>query len=174
MRHAMQAERTPTMPGTAPAPRFHGGGTITVEERRVPEPGPDIARVRLVRPDTESVYIAGAGPIGLGLLVMCAITLGPGVRIWISDVSPWRLEYARSFGAETVDARDPDELRRMANADVAFDSTGKQAARQSALAALGRRGVLVCAGHGEPLQLAVTEHLVAPARAGPGSAYVAV
>ena len=104
---------------------------------------------------------------------MCEITLGPEVPVRISDVSPWRLEFARSFGAEAVDARDPDELRRIANADIAFDSTGKQAARQSALAALGRRGVLVCVGHGETLQLSVSEDLIAPERAVLGSEYFA-
>ena len=36
-----------------------------------------IARARLVRPDIESAYIAGAGPIGLGMLVMCKLTLRP-------------------------------------------------------------------------------------------------
>jgi len=85
--------------------------------------GHAIARARLVRPDIESVYIAGAGPIGLGMLVMCLLTFGTEVPVRISDVSPWRLEYARSFGAEVVDARDPDALRRMPPADVAFDST---------------------------------------------------
>jgi propanol-preferring alcohol dehydrogenase len=135
--------------------------------------GHAIARARLVRPDIESVYIAGAGPIGLGMLVMCLLTLGTEVPVRISDVSPWRLEHARSFGAEAVDARDPDALRRMPSADVAFDSTGRQAARQAALTALGRRGVLMCAGHGEALQLSVSEDLIAPERAVLGSEYFA-
>jgi threonine 3-dehydrogenase len=135
--------------------------------------GHAIARARLVRPDIESVYIAGAGPIGLGLLVMCLLTLGTDVPVLISDVSPWRLEHARSFGAEVVDARDPGALRRMPPADVAFDSTGRQAGRQAALAALGPRGVLVCAGHGEALQLSVSEDLIAPERAVLGSEYFA-
>src|ERR1700722_14983316 len=274
MRHSAPAEGKPAMPATATAPRFHGGGKITFENRPVPEPGPGqlllrvaanaicgtdrgqyldgsavppgvvflmdswgrcrrcragfpnlcldkradmgftqdggygsyelvhesnffpvpddvglteatmlldvmgtsghaIARARLVRPDIESVYIAGAGPIGLGLLVMCKITLGAAVPVRISDVSPWRLDYARSFGAESVDARDPDALASMPEADVAFDSTGKQAARQAALSALGRRRVLVCAGHGETLQLSVSEDLIAPERAVLGSEYFA-
>ena len=63
------------------------------------------------------------------------------------------------------------DLRRMPQADVAFDSTGKHAARQAALSALGRRGVLVCAGHGETLQLTVSEDLIAPERAVLGSEY---
>ena len=133
--------------------------------------GHAIARARLVRPDIESVYIAGAGPIGLGILVMCLLTLGTEVPVRISDLSPWRLELARSFGAEAVDARDPGALRRMPPADVAFDSTGRQPARQAALAALGRRGVLVCVGHGEALHLSVSEDLIAPERAVLGSEY---
>jgi threonine 3-dehydrogenase len=133
--------------------------------------GHAIGRAQLVRPDIESVYIAGAGPIGLGLLVMCAIVLGPAVCVRISDVSPWRLDYARSFGAETVDARDSGTLRRMPPADVAFDSTGRHAARRAALAALSRRGVLVCAGHGETLELSVSEDLIAPERTVMGSEY---
>ena len=72
--------------------------------------GHAIARARLVRPDIESVYVAGAGPIGLGILVMCVLTLGTEVPVRISDVSPWRLEFARTFGAEAVDARDLDAL----------------------------------------------------------------
>ena len=35
-----------------------------------------LRRAELVRPDIESVYIAGAGPIGLGLLVMTKIRYG--------------------------------------------------------------------------------------------------
>ena len=99
---------------------------------------------------------------------------GAAVTVRISDVSPWRLEYARSFGAEAVDARDPDVLASLAEADVAFDATGKQPARQAALSALGRRGVLVCAGHGEALLLSVSEDLIAPERAVLGSEYFAI
>jgi threonine dehydrogenase-like Zn-dependent dehydrogenase len=135
--------------------------------------GHAIARARLVRPDIESVYIAGAGPIGLGILVMCVLTLGTEVPVRISDVSPWRLEFARTFGAEAVDARDLDALSGLPRADVAFDATGRQSARQAALAALGRRGVLVCAGHGEALHLSVSEDLIAPERAVLGSEYFA-
>ena len=133
--------------------------------------GHAIGRAQLARPDIESVYIAGAGPIGLGLLVLCTIALGPAVCVRISDVSPWRLDYARSFGAETVDARDSDALRGMPPADVAFDSTGRRAARRAALSALSRRGVLVCAGHGETLELSVSEDLIAPERTIMGSEY---
>ncbi len=87
--------------------------------------GHAIGRARLLRPDIESVYIAGAGPIGLGLLVQAKIIFGSEIPIAIADVSPWRLEFAESFGATAVDARDADAVRALAP-DVAFDSSGKQ------------------------------------------------
>lgn len=133
--------------------------------------GHAIGRARLIRQDIESAYIAGAGPIGLGLLVMCKIIFGDGFPVRISDVSPWRLEYARTFGAEPVDARDLATLRAMPSCDAAFDSTGKTAARRVAVDALGKRGVLVCVGHGETLSLSVSDDLIAPERAVLGSEY---
>ncbi len=133
--------------------------------------GHAIGRARLIRPDIESAFIAGAGPIGLGLLVMCRIVFGAGFPVRISDVSPWRLAHAETFGAEAIDARDTETLRALAPSDVAFDSTGKLAARRAALAGLSQRGVLVCVGHGETLELSVTEDLIAPERAVLGSEY---
>jgi threonine 3-dehydrogenase len=133
--------------------------------------GHAIARARLVRPDIESAYIAGAGPIGLGLLTMCKVTFGPDFPVRMSDLSPWRLDLARSLGAETIDARDGEALHDMRPSDVAFDSTGRQVARQAAIAALGQRGVLVCVGHGETITLDVSRDLIAAERTVMGSEY---
>jgi threonine dehydrogenase-like Zn-dependent dehydrogenase len=124
-----------------------------------------------VRPDIESVYIAGAGPIGLGLLTMCKVTFGHDFPVRVSDISPWRLELARSLGAEPIDAREAEALQAMEPSDVAFDSTGKQVARQAALAALGKRGALVCVGHGETITLDVSPDLIAAERSVMGSEY---
>jgi len=133
--------------------------------------GHAISRASLLRPDIESVYVAGAGPIGLGLLVMCKLHFGADFPVRISDVSPWRLRYASSFGAQTFDASSPDAIAGLPSSDVAFDSTGKRPARQAALAALTKRGVLVCVGHGETLEVAVSDDLIAPERAVLGSEY---
>ncbi len=130
-----------------------------------------IARARLLRPDIESAYIAGGGPIGLGLLVMCKLTFGRDFPVCISDVSAWRLSYAESFGAQAVDASQPDALAELAPCDMAFDSTGRATARHSALGVLSKRGVLVCVGHGETLELVVSDELIAPERAVLGSEY---
>lgn len=133
--------------------------------------GHALARARLLRPDISSVYVAGAGPIGLGLVVMCKIVFGPGFPVRVSDISPWRLEHAASFGAEPVDAERAEAMAAMPVSDVAFDSTGRAAARRAALDHLSKRGVLVCVGHGEQLVLSVSDDLIAPERAVLGSEY---
>jgi threonine 3-dehydrogenase len=129
-----------------------------------------LRRAELVRPDIESIYIAGAGPIGLGLLVMTKIRYGAGFPVFISDLSPWRREFAESFGAVALDpGRDRDILA--ARPDIAFDSSGQEAARRVALSALGQRGALICVGHGQGLTLDVSADLIAPERAVLGSEY---
>ena len=54
--------------------------------------GHAIARALRMRDDIESVYIAGAGPIGLGLLVLTKIIFGDTLPIAVADVSAWRKE----------------------------------------------------------------------------------
>jgi glutathione-independent formaldehyde dehydrogenase len=49
------------------------------------------------------VYIAGAGPVGLGAAVGCQL-LGAAVVI-VGDMIPDRLEQAKSFGCEAIDLR---------------------------------------------------------------------
>jgi threonine 3-dehydrogenase len=130
-----------------------------------------IARAELVRPDIESIYIAGAGPIGLGLLVMAKLRYGDDMPVHISDVSDWRLENAASFGGIVVDARDSAAITSIPAPDVVFDSSGKELARRAGLDILGKRGVLVCVGHGEGLTLTVSSDLLAPEHAVLGSEY---
>ena len=50
-----------------------------------------------------TVYVAGAGPVGLASAVSCQL-LGAAVVI-VGDLIPERLAQARSFGCETVDLR---------------------------------------------------------------------
>jgi threonine dehydrogenase-like Zn-dependent dehydrogenase len=127
-----------------------------------------IMRARLVRADIESVYIAGAGPIGLGLLVMSKLLLGPDIPVHISDISAWRREFAGTLGGIPVDVSD---LSPVGKPDVAFDASGRESARRSALDILGPRGALVCVGHGEQVTLDVSRDLIAPEHAVLGSEY---
>jgi threonine 3-dehydrogenase len=131
-----------------------------------------ISRVAQLRDDVESIYIAGGGPIGLGLLVMAKLRYGAGMPVYVGDISPWRLDYAEQLGATPVDASDDANIiATVETVDAAFDSTGKQTARRAALSVLGKRGVLVCVGHGEGLTLDVSGDLIAPERAVLGSEY---
>ena len=130
-----------------------------------------IARAELVRPDIESIYIAGAGPIGLGLLVMAKLRYGSDIPVFISDVSTWRLDFAASFGGIPVDATQSASITQVGAPDVAFDSSGKEAARRLAMDILGKRGALVCVGHGEGLALNVSKDLLAPEHTVLGSEY---
>ena len=97
--------------------------------------GHAITRARLLRTDITSVYVAGAGPIGLGLLVMSKLLLGQHIPVYISDVSAWRREFAGTLGGIPVDVTD---LSPVGGPDVAFDASGKEVARRDALDILGR------------------------------------
>jgi threonine 3-dehydrogenase len=132
--------------------------------------GHAIRRAQHTRQDIESVYIAGAGPIGLGLLVVARLVLGTEIPIHISDLSPWRLDYAASLGGRPITVADASG-GGLGDIDVAFDSTGNADARRVAIDALGKRGVFVCVGHGSSLALDVSRDLIAPERAVLGSEY---
>ncbi|GAA3144295.1 threonine dehydrogenase-like Zn-dependent dehydrogenase [Kribbella aluminosa] len=127
-----------------------------------------LGRAALVRQDVESVYIAGAGPIGLGLTVMSKLTYGADVPVYISDLSRWRLDFAESFGAIPLIV---DNLQSAGNPDLAFDASGKESARRAALDIISKRGALICVGHGEGLALNASDDLIGPEHAVLGSEY---
>ena len=129
--------------------------------------GHALARAQAVRPDIESLLVAGAGPIGLGVLAMAKLLLGADLPVFITDTIPYRLELAERLGG--VPIRLPASA--LPTVDAAVDTSGKEAARRSALDALDPRGVLVCVGHGSGLTLDVSPDLIAPERAVLGSEY---
>lgn len=135
-----------------------------------------IRRALATRDKIESVVIAGAGPIGLGLVAMAHLVLGPSVPVIVTDVVPYRLELAERLGAVPLHlgqnlAAALASVGRSTGADVAFDTSGRESARRELLDALGRRGSLVCVGHGQGLSLSVSEDLIAPERTVLGSEY---
>jgi glutathione-independent formaldehyde dehydrogenase len=78
-----------------------------------------------------TVYIAGAGPVGLAA-AHSARFLGAAVVI-VADLIPERLEQARSFGCETIDVSkgDPkdqiEEILGVPEVDAAVDAVGFEA-----------------------------------------------
>ncbi|QHW32912.1 alcohol dehydrogenase catalytic domain-containing protein [Paenibacillus rhizovicinus] len=139
--------------------------------------GHSIRRALLARPDIESVLIAGAGPIGLGILGMVKIMLGQDIPVYVTDMNEYRLALAAQLGGIPVHAGTEDLAARLAadgltdGVDAAFDSSGQTAARQACVQRLGKRGVLVCVGHGGDVSLRVSEELIGPERTVLGSEY---
>lgn len=135
-----------------------------------------IGRTKLVRQDTASILIAGAGPIGLGIVAMAPLLYGPDVRVFVADVAPYRLKLVESFGAIPILLGRDDPSAVIADhgfigVDAAYDAAGKADARRMCLDALDKRGVLVCVGHGQGFEIKVSPDLIAPERGILGSEY---
>ncbi len=103
---------------------------------------------------SQSVLILGSGISGL-LHLLLARTLGAG-RIIATDMSEYRLQMARAFGADAVlqAAEDiPESVRRINKgrlADLVIVCTGAPAAFHQALKAVDRGGTILCFATTEP------------------------
>ncbi len=102
----------------------------------------------------QSVLVLGSGISGL-LHILLARTLGAG-RIMATDVSGYRLQMAKSLGADTVfhAAEDvPDSVRQINNGrltDLVIVCTGALAAFRQALKTVDRGGTILCFATTEP------------------------
>lgn len=130
--------------------------------------GHALDRAELVHSDIRSIHIAGAGPVGVGALVMAKIRYGDDVPVFVSDLSPWRLDFVESLGARPLRLED---VASMPPVDLAIDASGRTAAREAAVSRLATGGVLVCVGHGEEIRLNVSRDLIATEHAILGSEY---
>lgn len=108
----------------------------------------------------QSLLILGAGPIGLFCLAV-ARTLGVE-EILVSDLSSYRLEIARRWGATAVlDARKDDVVATIRQSfahgvTATIDAVGATATRTQALQAVRPGGRVVCIGlHEEESPLAI-------------------
>lgn len=138
--------------------------------------GHGVRRAQLMRKDIESAVVTGAGPIGLGMLAMLKVMVGFELPVVITDVFPYRLKLAERMGGLPVNVADESlsaGLKRhgLGHVDAAFDTSGRGSARREALDCLSQRGVLVCIGHGQGLELAISPDLIGPERAVIGSEY---
>ncbi|MBV8831110.1 MAG: alcohol dehydrogenase catalytic domain-containing protein [Acidobacteriaceae bacterium] len=138
--------------------------------------GHAIERCRLMRPDIESLLVLGAGPIGLAVLAMAKIVIGPQLRVLITDVVPYRLKLAERLGGLPINVGQTSlsagiQSHELARVDMAVDTTGKQVARQEAVDSLAQRGSLICVGHGEGIALKISPDIIAPERSIVGSEY---
>jgi threonine dehydrogenase-like Zn-dependent dehydrogenase len=123
-------------------------------------------RALSIRSDITDLYVAGAGPVGLGVLLMAKLRFGDDFPVYVHDISPWRLDFAESMGGLPV-----ADMSKLPLVDAAVDASGRGDARQVAVRRLNRRGVLVCVGHGQGLELEVSPDLVSNEAAVIGSEY---
>ncbi len=109
----------------------------------------------------DTVTILGAGPIGL-LIALIAERAGAG-KIFISDVSPMRLQVAKELGFEAVDATKENVVQTVKDytnnvgADVVFEVAGNQITADQMIECIKFQGqVVVVSVYKEPptLQLA--------------------
>lgn len=138
--------------------------------------GHSIERCQLMRPDIENLLVLGAGPIGLGVLAMAKIILGRQVKVFLTDMVPYRLKLAEQLGGLPINVskgsiKDGLKAHGADSADVAVDTSGKQVAREEGLRALAQRGSLICVGHGEGISLKISPDIIAPERGVVGSEY---
>ncbi len=129
--------------------------------------GHSIKRAQLVHRDIESLLIAGAGPIGLGVLAMAKLLLGSDMPVVISDVVPYRLKMAEALGGLPVLSTQmslEEGLKRhgLEAPDVAIDCAGKATVREACLSLLAHRGVLVSVAHGEGVKIESVSHHFIP------------
>lgn len=138
--------------------------------------GHSIERCQLMRPDIESLLVLGSGPIGLGVLAMAKIILGQHLKVFITDVVPYRLKLAEQLGGLPIDVSKTTVAAGLKahgeeRADMAVDTSGKQVAREEGHRALAQRGSLICVGHGEGISLKISPDIIAPERSVVGSEY---
>jgi glutathione-independent formaldehyde dehydrogenase len=80
-----------------------------------------------------TVYVAGAGPVGLACAASCQL-LGASVVI-VGDSNKERLEQAKAFGCQTINVRDSDDIQKQiativggaGEVDSAIDCVGFEA-----------------------------------------------
>lgn len=112
----------------------------------------------------DPIAIWGAGPIGLGLLM---VAVSAGARATVVDTSAYRLAMARKLGAGlTLDpGSDPvaDSLREWTGGRgirAGFDCAGSEKAGLQAIASLAPKGKLVVVGVSRRLTIDPWEHLI--------------
>jgi threonine 3-dehydrogenase len=120
--------------------------------------GHSIKRARRSHEDIQSILIPGAGPVGLGILAMAKILIGPDLPVVISDVVPYRLALAEKLGGLpvlTTERSLADGLKHygIGAPDVVIDAAGREDVRDECMALLAHRWVMVSVAHGGGLSI---------------------
>lgn len=135
-------------------------GSLLVDMLGTPFRG--VKRANLLPGDQVAVW--GAGPIGLGALMVAARF---GASVAVLDLDDSRLGMAQALGAElTLNPKDDDvqgvllDWTQGRGIDVGFDCVGSQVVAEQALSSLKKRGMLVVVGVSHKLVVNPWDHLI--------------
>ena len=135
-------------------------GSLLVDMLGTPFRG--VKRANLLPGDQVAVW--GAGPVGLGALMVAASF---GARVACIDLSDYRLNMAQDLCADLVLNPTRDNIAEALSdwtkgrgIDVAFDCVGNQAVAEQGLAALKNRGALAVIGVSHELVLNPWQDLI--------------
>jgi len=135
-------------------------GSLLVDMLGTPFRG--VKRAHLLPGDQVAIW--GAGPIGLGALMVAKCF---GARVAVIDLNEYRLQMARRLGADLVLNPQGDvvqgtlaEWTQGQGIDAAFECAGTQVVAEQGLASLRKRGILVVVGVSHELLLNPWEDLI--------------
>jgi 2-desacetyl-2-hydroxyethyl bacteriochlorophyllide A dehydrogenase len=110
------------------------------------------------------IAVWGAGPIGLGLLM---IARAFGLQVAVIDFNPYRLRLAESFSPDMALNPKTDPIQEALKdwtkgrgVEAAFECVGNEIAAQQALSSIKKRGKLVIIGVSHQLMLNPWEHMI--------------
>ncbi len=119
---------------------------------------------KIIRPDTTTIAVFGAGPIGLGSILLQAFL---GKKVLAVDVSAPRLELAARFGAAaTFNPRDTDVVAAIrdftggAGADLCIEAAGRPETALNCFAAVKTGGQVIFNGEQGPVNLSISEQFI--------------
>lgn len=115
---------------------------------------------KFINKDPSTIAIFGAGPIGLGNVILQAYY---GRRIIVSDISEARLELARKFGASaTINPKEKDavetikELTDGVGADIAIECAGRPETVHQCFAAVRTGGQVIFNGEQPEVPISIS------------------
>lgn len=119
---------------------------------------------KIIRPDTTTIAVFGAGPIGLGSILLQAFL---GKKVLAVDVSAPRLAMAARLGATaTFNPRDTDVVAAIrdftggAGADLCIEAAGRPETALNCFAAVKTGGQVIFNGEQGPVNLSISEQFI--------------
>lgn len=119
---------------------------------------------KIASPDVKTVAVFGAGPVGLGNVLVQNYL---GRRVIVLDVSLYRLELAKRLGAqEMIDAKSGDAVEHIraltagVGADVCIEAAGRPETALQCFAAVRTAGTVVFNGEQGAVALSPSEHFI--------------